>query len=208
MPAENEIKLPLTSHDVNAERLAQLRQLYPEALTEGKIDFPKLRRLFGEDATEAAERYGLSWSGKSEAIKNIQTLTTATLLPAREESEKFDTTENLIIEGDNLEVLKLGAGDGLDDAEKALGIGAEHGLWAAFCGDGKGMYNLYPPFSQLGVALLHALDVLLRVSRIDESEHNILHDKPPFVVVNGAPDFLALEQGEGRSPNGKERRDD
>jgi adenine-specific DNA-methyltransferase len=107
MSAADEIKLPLTSVDVNAERLAQLRQLCPEAFTEGKIDFPKLRQLFGEDATDAVERYGLSWSGKSEAIKNIQTLTTATLLPAREESEKFDTTENLIIEGDNLEVLKL-----------------------------------------------------------------------------------------------------
>jgi adenine-specific DNA-methyltransferase len=107
MSAADEIKLPLTSVDVNAERLAQLRQLYPEAFTEGKIDFPKLRQLFDEVATEAAERYGLSWSGKSEAIKNIQTLTSGTLLPARDESVNFDATENLIIEGDNLEVLKL-----------------------------------------------------------------------------------------------------
>src|SRR5438876_1040541 len=107
MPAENESKLPLTSHDVNTKRLPQLRQLYPEAFSEGKIDFEKLRRLLGTDVTEGPERYGLSWSGKSEAIKSIQTPTTATLLPVRKESERFDATENLIIEGDNLEVLKL-----------------------------------------------------------------------------------------------------
>ncbi len=107
MTTADEIKLPLTSRDVNSARLDRLRELFPEAFTEGKIDFEKLRQLLGTGVTDAPERYGLSWSGKSEAIKNIQTLTTATLLPARDESVNFDTTENLIIEGDNLEVLKL-----------------------------------------------------------------------------------------------------
>jgi len=103
----DETKLPLTSHDVNAERLAQLRELFPEAFTEGRLDIVRLNQLLGDNIADGPERYGLSWSGKSEAIKNIQTLTSGTLLPGRDESVNFDTTENLIIEGDNLEVLKL-----------------------------------------------------------------------------------------------------
>jgi adenine-specific DNA-methyltransferase len=107
MATGDETKLPLTSPDVNSARLDRLREIFPEAFTEGKIDFEKFQQVLNGDVTEAAERYGLSWSGKSEAIKNIQTLTTGTLLPTRDESVDFDTTENLIIEGDNLEVLKL-----------------------------------------------------------------------------------------------------
>lgn len=107
MPTGDEIKLPLTSRDVNAERLAQFRELFPEASTEGKFDLKKLAQLLGEAATDAPERYGLSWAGKSEAIRAIQTTSPGTLLPAPGESVNFDTTENLIIEGDNLETLKL-----------------------------------------------------------------------------------------------------
>jgi adenine-specific DNA-methyltransferase len=107
MATADDIKLPLTSPDVNAERLARLRELFPEAFTEGKLDTDKLNQLLGDNIAAAAERYGLSWTGKSEAIKNIQTQTTGTLLPAPDESVNFETTENLIIEGDNLEVLKL-----------------------------------------------------------------------------------------------------
>ena len=94
MPAPD-TKLPLASRDVSGERLAQLRVLYPEAFTEGKFDAAKLSQLLGDSATDAPERYGLSWTGKSEAIKNIQTLTTGTLLPAPEESVNFDATETL-----------------------------------------------------------------------------------------------------------------
>jgi adenine-specific DNA-methyltransferase len=107
MATGDEIKLPLTSRDVNAERLAQFRELFPEASTEGKFDFTKLAQLLGDAATDAPERYGLSWAGKSEAIRAIQSVSPGTLLPAPGESVNFDTTENLIIEGDNLEVLKL-----------------------------------------------------------------------------------------------------
>ena len=107
MATDAQIKMPLTSPDVNSARLDRLREILPEAFTEGKIDFEKLRQVLGGDVNEAAERYGLSWTGKSEAIKNIQTLTTGTLLPVRDESVNYDATENLIIEGDNLEVLKL-----------------------------------------------------------------------------------------------------
>jgi len=107
MATGDDIKLPLTSRDVHAERLAKLRELFPEAFTEGKADLKKLSQLLGDAANDAPERYGLSWAGKSEAIRAIQITSTGTLLPAPAESVNFDTTENLIIEGDNLEVLKL-----------------------------------------------------------------------------------------------------
>ena len=107
MATGDETKLPLTSSDVHAERLAQLRELFPEAFSEGKTELRKLTQLLGDAATDAPERYGLSWAGKSEAIRAIQITSPGTLLPARSESVNFDKTENLIIEGDNLEVLKL-----------------------------------------------------------------------------------------------------
>ena len=107
MATGDETKLPLTSRDVHAERLAHLRELFPEAFSEGKTDLRKLTHLLEDAATDGPERYGLSWAGKSEVIRAIQITNPGTLLPAHGESEKFDTTENLIIEGDNLEVLKL-----------------------------------------------------------------------------------------------------
>ena len=107
MATGDDTKLPLTSCDVHEERLAQFRELFPEAFSEGKTDLKKLTQLLGDAATDAPERYGLSWAGKSEGIQAIQVTSPGTLLPARGESVNFDTTENLIIEGDNLEVLKL-----------------------------------------------------------------------------------------------------
>lgn len=76
------------------------------AVTDGRIDLEKLRALLGEQAASGPERYGLSWAGKSDALKVLRQLTTATLQPAPSESEKWATTSNAIIEGDNLEVLK------------------------------------------------------------------------------------------------------
>jgi adenine-specific DNA-methyltransferase len=107
MATGDDTKLPLTSRDVHGERLAQLRELFPEAFSKGKTDLNRLTQLLGDAATDAPERYGLSWAGKSDAIRAIQVTSPGTLLPARGESVNFDATENLIIEGDNLEVLKL-----------------------------------------------------------------------------------------------------
>lgn len=107
MATGDDTKLPLTSCDVHEERLAQFRQLFPEAFSEGKTDLKRLTQLLGDAATDAPERYGLSWAGKSDAIRAIQITSPGTLLPVRGESVNFDVTENLIIEGDNLEVLKL-----------------------------------------------------------------------------------------------------
>lgn len=89
-----------STQDVLAERIAILRAEFPEVFTEGKVDFEKLREALGDEVTTSRERYGLSWAGKSEAVRNIQTPSVATLVPDREESVEFDATENLFIEGD------------------------------------------------------------------------------------------------------------
>jgi adenine-specific DNA-methyltransferase len=95
------------SPDLTAENVAQLRELFPEVFTEGRIDFDALRKILGDHVDDRAERYGLSWSGKGLARQIAQQPSTATLRPVPEESVNWDTTQNLFIEGDNLEVLKL-----------------------------------------------------------------------------------------------------
>lgn len=101
-------KLDLTSHNLPADKTAELLRLFPEIRTEGdKIDFDKLKLVLGQTVDVSKERYGMTWPGKADCFKTIQAPSAGTLLPAPEESVDFDTTENLIIEGDNLEVLKL-----------------------------------------------------------------------------------------------------
>lgn len=101
-------KLPLTSMDMTDFQREKLKALFPEVFTEGgKIDFDKLRLTLGETVEAGKERFGLNWAGKSECFQTIKQSSVATLVPARDESVDFDTTENLYIEGDNLEVLKL-----------------------------------------------------------------------------------------------------
>ena len=89
-----------------ADRERKLRELFPEAVSEGKIDFEKLRLLVGE-ATAGSERYQFSWAGRADAIDVLRTPSRATLLPDPAHSLDFDATRNAIVEGDNLEVLKL-----------------------------------------------------------------------------------------------------
>jgi adenine-specific DNA-methyltransferase len=101
-------KFNLHSMDLTEEKKQDLLRLFPEIRTEdGKIDFDRLKLVLGEMVEVGKERYGMNWPGKAECFRTIQTPSTGTLLPCPEESVKFDTTENLIIEGDNLEVLKL-----------------------------------------------------------------------------------------------------
>jgi len=101
-------KFPLDSLDIKQEQVSKLKQFFPEVFTEGdKIDWVKLKTTLGENIEVGKERFGLNWAGKSECFKLIQQPSTGTLIPAKEESINFDTTENLFIEGDNLEVLKL-----------------------------------------------------------------------------------------------------
>ena len=93
--------------DIIGEQKEKLRQLFPEVFTEDKIDFEKLKLTLGEAIEVGKERYGMTWPGKADCFKIIQSSSIGTLKPCREESVNFDTTENLFIEGDNLEVLKL-----------------------------------------------------------------------------------------------------
>ena len=95
------------SMNATEEKLKKLKEIIPEAFTENKIDWEKLKAVLGEDIEFKNERYVLNWAGKSEAFRVLQTPTTATLIPAKEESVNFNTTENIFVEGENLEVLKV-----------------------------------------------------------------------------------------------------
>jgi adenine-specific DNA-methyltransferase len=95
------------TQDIVNENISKLKELFPEVFTEGKIDFETLESLLGEYVEKDDERYNFTWKGKAEARRIAQTPSTATLRPAKEESKNWDKTENLYIEGDNLEVLKL-----------------------------------------------------------------------------------------------------
>lgn len=90
-----------------ADQLAALRDLMPHIFTEGKIDPDKLRQTAGDLLDERPERFSFNWSGRRDAIRILQNPSRATLVPCPTESEHFDTTKNVFIEGDNLEVLKV-----------------------------------------------------------------------------------------------------
>jgi len=96
-----------TSLTPEQEKLNALRLVLPEAFSEGKIDWEKLKATLGENINFSNERYVLNWAGKSDAFKVLQMPSTKTLIPAKEESVNFDETKNIFIEGENLEVLKV-----------------------------------------------------------------------------------------------------
>jgi adenine-specific DNA-methyltransferase len=100
-------RLDQRSHDLVAEKIDLLRTDFPEVFQEGRVDFDALRRVLGDWIAPQNERFGLAWPGKAEAIRAAQQPSFGTLRPDREDSVEFDTTQNVIIEGDNLEVLKL-----------------------------------------------------------------------------------------------------
>ncbi|MGI6235563.1 MAG: site-specific DNA-methyltransferase [Christensenellales bacterium] len=89
------------------ENIKHLKELFPEIVTEGKVDFDMLRQVLGDYVEEDKEAYSFTWSGKGKALRHSQTPSTGTLRPTKKESKDWDTTQNLYIEGDNLEVLKL-----------------------------------------------------------------------------------------------------
>lgn len=99
--------IPSASPDFRTELAAQLAELVPEAVADGKIDARKLAELLGEDAADESERFGLFWPGKKRALRAAQAPTSATLKPDLAHSKDWDTTQNVFIEGDNLEVLKI-----------------------------------------------------------------------------------------------------
>lgn len=100
-------KLSMESVDITKENIEKIKELFPQVVTEGKIDFDVLKEILGEQIESRNERYQFTWSGKSDSIRFAQRPSTGTLRPDKESSKNWDTTENLYIEGDNLEVLKL-----------------------------------------------------------------------------------------------------
>ncbi len=116
-PAMNKMNAKTDGATVNIveENIQRLRELFPDAFTESsvegeprfKVDFDALREILGDYAEDAQERYRFTWNGKARARRIAQTPSTGTLRPCPEESVNWDSTQNLFIEGDNLEVLKL-----------------------------------------------------------------------------------------------------
>ena len=95
------------SMDIEQTNLDKLRSVFPECVSEGKLDIDKLLSLCGEYIDNDFEKYKFEWKGKADCLRLAQKRSTGTLRPCPEESVNWDTTQNLYIEGDNLEVLKL-----------------------------------------------------------------------------------------------------
>ncbi|MDP2523955.1 site-specific DNA-methyltransferase [Neptunomonas phycophila] len=97
------------SADIVSENTSKLKELFPDAFSEGAVNFDTLRQLLGDASVldEGEEKFGLNWHGKKKARQIALTPSTGTLLPCPEESLDWENTQNLFIEGDNLEVLKL-----------------------------------------------------------------------------------------------------
>lgn len=100
------LEVPGATPHFRTELAAQLAELVPEAVADGKLDIEKLRELLADDVADGNERFGLFWPGKKRALRAAQAPTTATLKPDFAHSKDWDTTQNVFIEGDNLEVLK------------------------------------------------------------------------------------------------------
>lgn len=108
MPDPKIPKVATTSENIQNENLEKLRSVFPNFVKDGEVDFDALQAfLKNEWALAGEEKYGLSWAGKSNAFRAIRTPATGTLTPQPEESKNWDTTQNIFIEWDNLEVLKL-----------------------------------------------------------------------------------------------------
>lgn len=93
--------------NIEQENVEKLKEVFPEVFADGKVDFDKLQGLLGHYIADDKEKYSFSWKGKADSLRLAQKRSTGTLRPCKEESKNWDTTENLYIEGDNLEVLKL-----------------------------------------------------------------------------------------------------
>jgi adenine-specific DNA-methyltransferase len=100
-------KVNKISEDLLADKIAGLKRIIPEVFSENKIDWEKLKLTLDGEIDNRLEKYGLSWAGKSEAFRAIRIPATGTLVPQEKESKEYDKTQNIFIEGDNLEALKL-----------------------------------------------------------------------------------------------------
>ena len=103
----DEVVLTGESKNIIQENVSKLKEIFPEIVTEDKIDFDKLKLVLGGNIEEDFEKYSFTWPGKTQAIKESQKISAGTLRPCKDESKNWDSTQNVYIEGDNLEVLKL-----------------------------------------------------------------------------------------------------
>ena len=101
------MKVNKTSPDFVVESQNWLKEKFPSCFIEGKLDFEKFKELFSEVIDISDEKYSFSWAGRSESLKSIRIPTIGTLNPDKEKSIDFDDTENIFVQGENLEVLKL-----------------------------------------------------------------------------------------------------
>ncbi len=151
-----------TSAAMSGEQLARLKEIFPECLSEGRVDLDKLRQTLGEEIDSRPERYSFTWAGKRDAIRLLQTPSRATLIPCPKESVNSEETSNLFIEGDNLEVLKL--------------------LYRSYFGRVKMIY-IDPPYNT-GNDFVYPdnfadpLDTYLRLTGQKESNGNLLTSNP------------------------------
>jgi len=155
-------KVKYEAPNLFAERIEEFKDMFPEVLTEGKIDFDKLKTALGEETDGKPERYSFTWAGKKDAIRLLQVPSRATLIPDKDESVDFDTTQNIFIEGDNLEVLKL--------------------LWKPYFGRVKMIY-IDPPYSTGNDFIYNdnftdPLDTYLKLTGQKDTEGNLLTSNP------------------------------
>lgn len=155
--------------DIAAENIEQLKKIFPDVFEEGKVDFDKLKQDLGEYVDDEKERYNFTWNGKGRALRLSQTPSTGTLRPCEAESKNWDDTQNLYIEGDNLEVLKLlqksyhgkikmiyidppyntgndfvypdDFSDSIDNYKKITGQADDEGRWLSTNRDSNGKYH-------------------------------------------------------------------
>lgn len=100
-------EVPHATPNFTTEAASKLAELFPEIVADGKLNLDTLKTILDVDVEDGHERFGLTWPGKREAIRAAQTPTTATLMPDKQNSVDWDNTQNVFIEGDNLEVLKI-----------------------------------------------------------------------------------------------------
>ena len=100
-------KIHKESQNIIKTKIERLKQIIPECFSEGILDIEKLQQTLGRSLDSGDEKYTFSWAGRNDTFKNIQTTSKGTLIPNKNDSVNFDDTENVFIEGENLEVLKL-----------------------------------------------------------------------------------------------------
>ena len=106
-------KMDGLSLNLEKQNIQRIKELFPEAVEEGKVNFDMLRAMLGDEVDDSKEKYQFTWNGKANSIKLAQTPSSATLRPCKDaknskgepKSKNWDTTENLYIEGDNLEAV-------------------------------------------------------------------------------------------------------